>query len=206
MIPLRRIGILGDIHAEDALLEEGIELLLHRGVDALLCVGDIVDGQGNLERCIDLLQRHRVLCVRGNHERWLLQGALRTLPHAHLREQLSPGALAFLQQLPATIPCDTVAGKLLLCHGLGPHDMLGVSPHDLPEHLEQNEVLQGLLLSRDFDLVVNGHTHRFLDRVFHGPRGGRLRIVNGGTLTRDHDPCVVHLDLDLPLATHLPLR
>lgn len=29
MIPLRRIGILGDIHAEDALLEEGIEFLLH---------------------------------------------------------------------------------------------------------------------------------------------------------------------------------
>jgi hypothetical protein len=53
---LERIGLIGDVHTEDARLERAIRELVARGAERLLCVGDIVDGPGDLARCCDLLR------------------------------------------------------------------------------------------------------------------------------------------------------
>src|SRR5579859_7501927 len=37
------IGLIGDVHAEDSLLEQAIEALTGRGAHAIVCVGDIAD-------------------------------------------------------------------------------------------------------------------------------------------------------------------
>lgn len=201
----RKLGLIGDIHAEDVLLERAIEGLLRHGVEQILAVGDVVDGQGDVNRCIELLERHQVLCVRGNHERWLLNDSARTLPHAHRLDDLTPASLSYLRRLPATRMLPTAAGELLLCHGLGGHDMAEVKPDDPPSVLEQNGALQELLLRREADLIVNGHTHQPMDRVVRGVRGGSARIINAGTLCREHKPCYVVLDLDQPQASFQPL-
>jgi predicted phosphodiesterase len=202
----RKLGLIGDIHAEDLLLERAIEALLGHGVEQILAVGDVVDGQGDVNRCIELLERHGVLCVRGNHERWILNDSARTLPHAHRLDDLSPASRTYLRGLPATRTIATAAGVLLLCHGLGGNDMVGVKPDDVARELEQNDVLQELLLRREFDLIVNGHTHKPMDRVVRGVRGGSARIINAGTLYREHEPCYVVLDLDTPQASFYPLE
>jgi predicted phosphodiesterase len=71
---IRRFGAIGDVHAEDGLLRAALSHLESAGVDALLCVGDIVDGRGDVDACCTLLAEHGVLSVRGNHERWMLGG------------------------------------------------------------------------------------------------------------------------------------
>ena len=43
---LRRFGLLGDIHAEDELLAVALRYLVAQELDAVLAVGDIVDGPG----------------------------------------------------------------------------------------------------------------------------------------------------------------
>ena len=48
---VRRIGLIGDIHAEDQLLERALELLAGRALDAILATGDIADGAGSVNRC-----------------------------------------------------------------------------------------------------------------------------------------------------------
>ena len=203
---LRKIGIIGDIHAEDRLLEVAIRRLQELGAEVLLATGDIVDGRGDVERCRELLEQHRVQCVRGNHERWALAGKMRDMPDAHPLEALSEATQAYLRQLPPTRLLDTVEGKLLLCHGLGANDMAGVKPHDRDEDLDGNDDLQRLLLERVVDVLVNGHTHHAMDRVVRGRRGGRMRIVNGGTLFREHGPCCVFLDLAGGPAEVIPLE
>ena len=68
---LRRIAVVGDVHADDSRLDVVLRTIADLQVEAMLCTGDIVDGPGSAARCCGLLQAHRVHCVRGNHDRWL---------------------------------------------------------------------------------------------------------------------------------------
>src|SRR5262249_20827001 len=98
------------------------------GLDAILAGGDIVHGRGDVDRCCSLLAARRALVVRGNHERWVLGDTMRELPHATIARDLAPQTITFLQSLPPTQTIDTVLGKMLLCHGVGPDDMTRLLP------------------------------------------------------------------------------
>lgn len=172
------------------MLERALDELRSEGVDLIVAVGDIVDGHDEVDRCCQLLAERGVLCVRGNHERWLLKGSLRTLPQATSLETLSDTTRSFLLGLPATVALDTEGGKVLLCHGVGGNDMVAIRPDDEGYAIESNEELQELLRSREYDWMIHGHSHRPTDRQM-----GWLRIVNAGTLCREQSPCYVVIDL-----------
>lgn len=202
---MARLGLIGDVHAEDHLLERAIVELRGRGADVILCVGDIADGAGDLARSCDLLARHDVLTVRGNHDRWLVTDLAQDpsdprtrarLPGgmlAHLlklRESTPPSVAAYLSSLPATRALSTARGPALLCHGLGGNDMAFVGPEEDPRAHAENMELRELQQSPDVQIVFNGHTHRRGVRHFEG-----LTIINAGTLARQHDPGAVLVDL-----------
>jgi predicted phosphodiesterase len=189
--PLRRVGVLGDVHGEAQRVRTALALFAEQGVDRVLAVGDYVDGPENPNPAIELLDDRDVLCVAGNHERWILGDTVRDLPHAQRLHQLSDQAAAFLRKLPAQVELDTVSGRLLLCHGLGPHDMAMVRPGDLASDLDGNEPLQELVRAGRHRYVVNGHSHlRMVRRV------GSFTIVNAGTLLASDDPCCALVDFE----------
>ncbi len=64
-------------------------------LDAVLCVGDVVDGGGDADRCCALLSAAAVSTVRGNHDRWFLEDTMRD-PGTLLRRR---GAGAFVADL-----------------------------------------------------------------------------------------------------------
>jgi predicted phosphodiesterase len=187
--PIRRFGAIGDVHAEDTLLAAALDTLRAEQLDAILCVGDIVDGRGDVDRCCALLAQHDAIVVRGNHERWLLKDELRTLPKAHLASDLAPATRAYLEALPATRRLSTTRGPLLLCHGLGDDDMARLRPFDEGYALETNDALS-TLRATDYALVVGGHTHLRMVRSF-----GALTVVNAGTLSYTDTPCFLVADL-----------
>ena len=84
---LHKIGIIGDVHAQHRYLETALHYLVEQNVDTIVCTGDLVDGEGDVNACIRLLQAFNVHTVRGNHDRWILQHKVRHLPNAHLLEQ-----------------------------------------------------------------------------------------------------------------------
>lgn len=189
MPPLDRIGAIGDIHAEDETLERVLDHLAGLALDRILAVGDIVDGPGDSARCCRLLAAAGVDVVRGNHDRWALKDQLRNLPGA--LAALDPEQRRFLEALPATRDYQTVAGPLLLCHGLGADDMCRLTGDDFGYALETNDPLQELLATEQYRFVVNGHTHRRMVR-----RLGALTIINAGTLFREDDPCFALVDFE----------
>jgi predicted phosphodiesterase len=186
---IRRVGLIGDVHGEASALEAALDELERDGVDALLCVGDIVDGVVDVDRCCRLLEARGVLGVAGNHERWLLEGTLRDLPDATPRNALSPQSLEFLRSLPKVREIETASGKLLLCHGLGHDDMNGLKPDDFGYQLEMNKALTRLLAARRYRWVLAGHTHQRMVREIDG-----IGFVNAGTLHRDFSPCFCRID------------
>lgn len=190
---IRRFGAIGDVHAEDTLLSAALDRLSRERCDVVFAVGDIVDGRGDVERCCHLL-RERATVVRGNHERWLLADEARTLPQAHLRDDLSPQTIEWLTSLPATRTLESSAGKLLLCHGVGEDDMVRLLPDDEPPALADNTALQKVL-GRNYEVMVCGHTHKPMVRTLFG-----LLVVNAGTLHHADNPGFVHVDLDAKIA------
>src|SRR3954471_21755332 len=72
---LTRFAAIGDVHVEDVRLAAVLTHVQEQNVDAILSVGDIVDGPGDVDRTVALLRKHGVYAVRGNHDRWLVEGA-----------------------------------------------------------------------------------------------------------------------------------
>jgi predicted phosphodiesterase len=191
----RRIGVIGDIHAEDALLEQALTSLQARGVELIAATGDVTDGRGSVERCCALLEAHGVMAVAGNHDRWFLGRIAHGLPWATPHDSLSARARRTLERLPPTVWFTTVGGPALLCHGLGTNDLAKVNPDDDGYALETNDDLQ-FLLRRPYRWIINGHSHRRMVRHFPA-----LTIINAGTLRRDHDPCFLELDFAAGVAS-----
>jgi len=183
---VRRLGVIGDIHAQDVLLAATIDAFSRLGVDHIAAVGDIADGRGDLVRCCSLLVQAKATVVRGNHDRWLVEDALRDLPHAHRLDDLDAKTLAFVRALPETATLHSVIGPVLVCHGLGSDDMDRLDPED-HYGISQNPTLPRLRAS-GVALVVRGHTHRRWAFNFDG-----LRVVNAGTLETEAGFVIVDL-------------
>jgi putative phosphoesterase len=194
---LRRVGVLGDIHCEDDRLETALRFFETGSLDLICAVGDIVDGPGDPNRTINLLIEHGVACVRGNHERWLLKGEMRDLPDANSYSDFKTSSWEFVKKLPTWLKFETVAGTMMLCHGLGEYDMGGVRPWD---ELHSNHALRVLVDLHEYDFIINGHTHRRLARKFED-----LTVINAGTLFREHDPCCLIVDFEARVAEYFNL-
>lgn len=183
-----RIGLLGDVHADDVMLARALHLLMKRRVDKILCTGDLADGPGSLDRCCQLLIEHEVHAVRGNHDRWLIEGMYRASGNATQPADIHQTTREYVAALPPTMTIATPAGPLLLCHGLGEDDLFR-----LPEATPQPEVaarLDDFVCTTDVKLVVNGHVHRAFARAWHD-----MVFVNAGTVSRRFGPAALVLDL-----------
>ncbi len=183
----KRIGVLGDVHAQDARVEAALEFFGPR-VDAVLCVGDIADGDGDLDRTCKLLREGGVVAVAGNHERWFLTGEMREVPNATM--DATPQTRAYLAGLPRTLGFDTDLGPLLVCHGVGDDDeaelFAQTSGYSLRTALD---AMEGFEETR---LLVGGHTHQPMVR-----RIGECWFINAGTLRPGEGECLLEIDLEL---------
>ncbi len=186
---IARAGLIGDVHCEEAALAAALSFFEQEGTDALLCVGDIVDGDGDPNRCVELLRKRSVLTVAGNHDRWILSNSMRELPGAQPLSALDDDTVEWLEALPRTRVLETEAGPALLCHGLGEDDMSGVKPDDEGYALESNFALEKLLQQPRQRWIINGHTHQRMVRTL-----GEISIINAGTLHRSYEPCFAFVD------------
>ncbi|MEO7094496.1 MAG: metallophosphoesterase family protein [Polyangiales bacterium] len=190
MESLRRFAVIGDVHAEDERLATALAHVREAGIDCVLAVGDVVDGEGDPNRCCRLLRDHGVLTVRGNHDRWILEARMRTLPHATMPDTLDAASRDFLASLPTTRTFDTPLGPLLLCHGLGEDDMAKIDLEADAATLASDDAIRALRETAAA-LVVHGHTH---SRSVHEIPG--LVLIDAGTLHRDDRSGIIVVDLD----------
>lgn len=174
---VRRLGVIGDLHAEHRRLAQVLDWFSGQEIDAIVCTGDVADGRGCIEESCRLLDAAGVQVVAGNHDRWLLQNKVRHVPGAHAREALSPHALDFLQALPRTRAIDTLSGRLLLCHGIAENDMAKIWPGSSRLPVERSECLDSIIASGDYRYLINGHLHYRVLIDFE-----RLLVMNAGTL------------------------
>ena len=142
---VRRLGLIGDVHAEDERLRVAITALLAEKVERILCCGDLVDGHGDVDRTCSTLALHGVITVRGNHDRWIRDDDNRLVPNAHSMTALAPLSIDLLKSLPRTVSIVVPGGRLLLCHGIGENDMRQLGPDDGGYAISSNDDLLKVL-------------------------------------------------------------
>lgn len=192
-----RLGLIGDVHAEDERVKVALSAFATADIDRVLCTGDVVDGLGDIDRTCALLWSHGVLTIRGNHDRWIREDAVRTLPNAHRMTALATASVEFIKSLPATATLDVPGGKLLLCHGVGENDMNGIRADDSGYDIAANKDLCDILLDPKIVYVVGGHTHNAgIRRMERGAKQPPLVVVNAGTLARDGESGFAILDVE----------
>ena len=186
-----RIGVIGDIHTRADRLQWAIGTLREQRVEALFATGDVVDGPNpeSVGHVCELLQRHAVATVLGNHDRWLLDEQQRDLTEATYPEEVDNASRKFLLSLPQTIELHTPSGLALLGHGLGSNDMTSLYPYDHGPALRNNTTLQAILRAARYQFVIGGHTHLRMVRSISG-----VTFINAGALHYTQEPCCLMLD------------
>jgi len=187
---IKYIGIIGDIHTQDKLLNRTISFFNKKGINNILSTGDIVDGPGNVNECIRILKKNNIKTVLGNHDRWILNNQMRLLPDANKISDLEVNSIKYLKALPKTIQILSPIGNVLLCHGINENDMNKINPNDFGYALEVNEDLQNIINDKYYRIIINGHSHKRMFKIINS-----LYIINAGTLYYEHDPCFVILDI-----------
>ena len=175
--PIRRAGVIGDVHAEDVRLAGALDWLSGQSVDVILCTGDIADGLGCINTTCRLLKDAEVLTVAGNHDRWLLRNRVRHVADAHHLTDLDDESQEYLSGLPRSRTLDTVAGPLLLCHGVLENDLAKVWPGTQRSPIERSTEMDGLVAAATHRFVINGHMHYRVLIDFEA-----VVLVNAGTL------------------------
>jgi predicted phosphodiesterase len=183
------VGVIGDVHCESETLSRVLDALETMNVDAVLCVGDLVDGPGDADRTLSMLEAREVQCVAGNHERWLLDGERRDVADA--TETVSESSRAFLRRLRKIRMYETSAGRAMLCHGVGEDDEAWLRPDTRGYALQDIPTLRELMLDDTVQYMIGGHTHQRMVRVFPG-----LTVVNVGTIHRKDEQTFTVIDFE----------
>lgn len=185
-------GVIGDVYCDHIQLERALVHLRSFNPEVLLCVGDIADGVGNFERCVELLRNYDVVTVKGNHDRWLVttrNDMDRKIPNLTWPEDVSRETLKFIETLPVTMDFITPQGKALLCHGVGDYDMGGIEPGKKWYDIHSLTSLNDLVDAGKYTFMINGHTHVPMVESFR-----EFVIINAGTIVGDQNPVCVLVD------------
>ncbi len=202
----RPFAVISDIHSNLDALEAVLEDIRKSKIDHLVCLGDIVGYGPDFEQCIDVITDRCEVCLRGNHDEAVVEGASDFNPVArdvidYTREMLKPGLISparkrnrwnFLKNLPR----EHAEGAVSFYHG---------SPRDpVREYVMKTDVVFAQeKLTEAFSLIEGvcfiGHTHQpgviLEDFVFLEPSRisnvykteKRKAIVNVGSVGQPRD-------------------
>jgi len=181
------LGLISDVHATAAPLDEALTIFRREAVDQIYCLGDIAGYNDELESTIKLLQASDCKCIVGNHDLSYIEKMIA------LKDDDSDMDISssYLQQLPAVI--DTVIeGKSIYmvhaeppeaCHG-------GIKLRDKTGEIidERVEMWAENLADFDHDILLVGHTHQvYIEKL------GETLVINPGSTVFNHCCMILHL-------------
>ncbi|SEW10362.1 metallophosphoesterase family protein [Halobacterium jilantaiense] len=190
-----KIGVISDIHSNSIALEQVLEALSDRGVDEILCAGDLVGYGSQPNRVMRLLKIADVESVMGNHDEGVVNG---TPPEFNVqakraldwnRRNIDSDYVELLDQLPLQIRKTIDGSEIFVVHG---------SPRNpLSEYIYESDLDRGFLefsFKSPPEILVLGQTHTpFIKKI------GDTLVINPGSVgqPRDGDPRASCAILDL---------
>lgn len=184
------LALVSDIHGNLAAFERALADIDARGIDRIVCLGDVVGYGPDPEACVALVRERCELTVLGNHDAAVaLDDGTEVLPRdgqaaARLhREWLDADALAWLAALPLRVD-----------HPEATYVHASPSHPDAWERLDSFPVIRAQFGAFDAPICFVGHSHKpavASDSMgVFSVRPGHRYLVDVGSVgqPRDHDP------------------
>jgi predicted phosphodiesterase len=187
---LSELALISDIHGNGVALDAVLADLVRRGTEQIVCLGDLAAGGPQPHEVIARVRELGCRVVRGNADRWLLEGLppgrsaeTRRLGHvvAWARARLAPADADYLAALPQTLRIGAADRPSLFCFHGSPRADLDSLLATTPE-AELDDLLAE---APQATLNAAGHTHlqllrRHRDRILVNPGSVGLPL---GSLT-----------------------
>lgn len=176
------IGLISDVHATPAPLQEALSIFHEREVATIFCAGDIAGYGDALDETVRLLEDYDCQSILGNHDSWWLD-------EAHEGEY-GP-VLDYFNNLPAYLDTMIEGLRVYVAHAHPPYSdsgsirLLDETGTILPE---QKEVWSKRLGDFAYDVLIVGHSHQ----VFAEPLGQTL-VINPGSTKFNHSCAILKL-------------
>jgi predicted phosphodiesterase len=183
-----KLALISDIHANLEAFRATLADIAVRGVDRIVCLGDIVGYNTQPAECIALLCHANALCIAGNHDlavcgRITTGDFTRTAARAvaWTQQHLTREEFAFLGGLPLTA---NIANQLIAVHG-ALHPQVDCATIRLDNDERRMQSFQALIAEPSrARICAFGHTHRAGAYEF---RAGRAALRHEETLRLQND-------------------
>lgn len=186
-----KIAIISDIHSNLEAFQTVLRDIEDRGITTIYCCGDIVGYNANPNECIELVKKHKIKSILGNHDEtaislrgadWFNPIAKEAIEWQHTH--ITPKNMAVLIDLPPFL----IENDIFICHGSPEDRLIYIFKHDLNDNF----------IDRLFDIaktkiIAVGHTHcPFI--IF---RKGKM-LINVGSVgqPRDGNPTCAYAIVD----------
>ena len=185
-----KLGLISDVHASPAPLEEALSLFRREQVDRIICAGDIAGYFDDLEPTIDLLLEHECAAITGNHDQAYL---------ASNGDECNSRAFQFLSALPETLEYEIEGKSVYVVHAHPPSSQHGgIKLLDVEGELmpDQTSYWRQQLEPTNWDVLIVGHTHQVFTQQL-----GNVLVVNPGSTQFNHT-CMILTLPDMQIDTY----
>jgi predicted phosphodiesterase len=158
-----RLAGITDIHGNVVALRAVLADIAARGINRMVCLGDIASGAAWPRETVELLQDRAIPSIRGNHDRWISEHdpAMMGRQDRLAFDELGSAQRAWLMELPGTLE---PAPGVVACHGTPHSDVQNLIEEVVAERLR--EAPMAVLRDRLGEpgmaarVVLCGHSHR----------------------------------------------
>ena len=164
-----RLAVVTDVHGDIHALDDALAVIDRMGCEIIVCAGDVIDFGLFPDETIARLAERQIPTIRGNHERWAIEGR-------YGGADITPASKRWLRGLPRDWRATLEGVRVAMHHASPKGDMDGIIPGEIKAHEARHH-----LRAADADVLIVGHTHLCF-RLELGYTEGV--IVNPGALLR----------------------
>lgn len=202
-----KIALISDIHANLPALEAVLEDIERKRPDVIYCLGDLIGYNLWPNEVIDLIRRHGIATIAGNHDLKVskafstqeIEKPEKSFDNAY--KLVGNTEIAYLLTLPRSLRLDFQFSNeslgVLMVHG-SPRSINEYLPEDVPQ-----EYMLEMVSEFKADILCFGHTHKPYHRIIKSVKNSREHfhhLINTGSVgkPKDGDPgaCYVLLTID----------
>jgi len=165
---MMKLAVISDVHADVHALNDALAQIDQLGIGQVVCCGDLIDYGLFPEETLKLLRDRKIVCIRGNHDRWAVKDGVDMSGWS-----LTAASITFLESLPATWSTTIYGVRVVLWHAQPKSDM-----HGIDDGTTTSQEFKTTLDDAEADVLLVGHTHIPFVRQL-----GMMRLVaNPGAL------------------------
>lgn len=177
-----KIGLISDVHATLAPVQEALALFKEESVEAIFCAGDVAGYGKQLEPTVQALIDSSCRVVMGNHDLWWLE-----------RSGYGPEGFVerYLRDLPSVIEFSAEGQMIYMVHASPTNSLMeGIKLLDENALIIEDQKRFWTRYCRDSscDVLVVGHTHQvFAEQL------GDVLVINPGSTLFNHTCAILTL-------------